>query len=516
MKKWLDDCVTTHPGACSSKTVDFIPTRLLDVGTLLEPNLQLRLRHEMLNETIYFTLSHCWGPMVPKRLLLGNLEEFCNGINAQALSRTFQDAIYSTRKLGVQYLWIDSLCIIQDSAEDWQTEAAMMGQVYASGFCNLAATAATEGSQGMFLDKLPPPQVVIDIDGSKDLWHLNENYGYHWGNMLNFAPLNWRGWVFQERFLSARVIHFGRSRIYWECGQKTCCDWPERSTEKDLNSNSWTNQSKSDWQDILSGSATVDKDKAVQMWTAIINHYSSHGAFTFKTDKLLAIGGLASRVQKSTQCRYLAGIWEHNLLPQLMWDVGHGGADDTSVSPYVAPSWSWASIDVPISRYIINKVDYKPSPAVDIHEVDVNLVTDNEFGQVNGGFLVLIGRLGVMQETGTTEDEARAGRIEVRMDRREDNSGALTRPQYLLVIEEQRKDGVFEGAGLVLQYVEDSKLLGNGHVFTRVGFFQFYFGQGTNDRIRDIQDEFDKTLLAKELALGSTSDGKSQYVIKII
>lgn len=402
----------------------------------------------------------------------------------------------------------------------WQKEAAMMGEVYSSALCNLAATAAREGTQGLFLDKFPPPQVAIDIDRSRDLWHLIQNPSTMLGDRLNFAPLNWRGWVFQERFLSTRVIHFGRSRVYWECGKKTCCEVPGKAIDKDLVSNSWTNQSKSSWQSILRGSETVDKNKAVEVWMAIIDHYSSHGNFTFVTDKLVAIGGLASHVQKSTQCQYFAGVWEHNLLSQLLWDVGEGGADrNLAETPYVAPTWSWASVNVPISRYLRSKVNYKPSATVEVHNVDVQLITDDNFGQVKGGSLCLLGRLGVVHDLNdklSGKGEARWAGIQVKMDRKGNTSTGHKCQGYLLVVEVQRADGIVEGAGLVLGIVDEPEKLGSKNVFKRLGFFEFWFGKGTEDTIAKIEDEFDGTALAGKLEVGSEKGGKPQYLITVI
>ena len=119
MKTWLKDCIETHHGACTSLPSEFLPSRLLYVGTLSEPTLRIQLRDEIQKGTRYLTLSHCWGPVVPKRLLLESLDEFRRYLPTDGLSRTFQDAIYATRQLGMEHIWIDSLCIIQNSAEEY-------------------------------------------------------------------------------------------------------------------------------------------------------------------------------------------------------------------------------------------------------------------------------------------------------------------------------------------------------------------------------------------------------------
>jgi hypothetical protein len=264
----------------------------------------------------------------------------------------------------------------------------------------------------------------------------------------------------------------------------------------------------------------VNKTKAVEIWMAIIDHYSSHGNFTFVTDKLVAIRGLAARVQKSRQCRYFAGVWEYNLLSQLMWDVGEGGADgNLAETPYVAPTWSWASVIVPINRYLRGKVNFKPSAAVEVHNIEVQLVTDDHFGQVKGGSLCLLGRLGMVE---TLYDKlsgnggARWAGIQVRTDRKGDASTGHKCQGYLLVVEVQRSDGIFEGAALVLGMVDDSKTLGRKSVFRRIGLFEFWFAKGMEDTITKMEDEFDGTALAGELELGSENGGKPQYLITII
>ncbi|SPN96497.1 uncharacterized protein DNG_00025 [Cephalotrichum gorgonifer] len=526
MKAWIEDCQAHHQETCGAKSSDFVPSRLLEVGTLLNPILRLRLKEEIDPKTPYFTLSHCWGPVVLKRLMLENLEEFRVAISADGLSKTFQEAIYATQKLGVQYLWIDSLCIIQDSANDWQTEAAMMAQVYAGGLCNLAATAATEGTQGLFLDKLPLPQVLIDIDGTKDMWHLVANGGSFRSHALNFTPLNWRGWVFQERFLSTRILHFGRATVYWECGQKTCCAWPGNTIDRDLDAkNIMISRSKTYWHAALDNTSSLDKDAAVRMWNDIIENYSAHGAFTYETDKLLAIGGIASRTQESIKTRYLAGIWEYDLIHQLMWDVGSWKSQNTPGSPYVAPSWSWASVNVPVSHYaleahyLVDELVYTRHQTATVHSLGVELVTDNIFGQVKGGFLCLTGRLAIIQDLAAIggEDDSTSRSTEVKMDREDDASGRTANQQwYLLVLEELRAEGVVEGASLILEHMPRLDHDGARNVFIRAGFSKFLFARGERDVVGALQDEFENTDSAKTIPVAREEDGKSIYLITIV
>ena len=133
------------------------------------------------------------------------------------LSKTFQDAIGITRILGIRYIWIDALCIIQDSELDWKRESAQMFRIYSSSYCNLAASSARDGSHGMPYhrdNKAPQPlklfvnNMICFIEPStKSIFEANVEHG----------PLTNRAWVFQERMLSKRNLHFTPKHLLWEC-----------------------------------------------------------------------------------------------------------------------------------------------------------------------------------------------------------------------------------------------------------------------------------------------------------
>lgn len=141
-------------------------------------------------------------------------------IPLHTLSKTFQDAVEVTRRLGIRYLWIDSLCIIQDSAADWDTEAIQMEYVYNNCFFNIAATHSANGEGGLFTRRDPlvnlPVRVQATYDGEepKFLMSINAN---RWVEAFEREPLNTRGWVIQERIFSPRICHFTSNQVIWEC-----------------------------------------------------------------------------------------------------------------------------------------------------------------------------------------------------------------------------------------------------------------------------------------------------------
>jgi Heterokaryon incompatibility protein (HET) len=158
-----------------------------------------------------------------KRLMMGNLNQFIEGMDITELPKTFQDAIQLSRRLNNRFLWIDSLCIIQDSKEDWLKESVVMGDIYKHALCNIAATAAPDGRTGCFLERNPllaqPCRVHIDSypgpRSKSGVYDLAPQL--FWEQGLLQAPLLQRAWVVQERTLAPRVIHFGKNQLFWEC-----------------------------------------------------------------------------------------------------------------------------------------------------------------------------------------------------------------------------------------------------------------------------------------------------------
>ncbi|KAF2083428.1 HET-domain-containing protein, partial [Saccharata proteae CBS 121410] len=155
----LKECLEEHKGRCKAehgRIRTWTPSRLLDVGNVQADNdpkdisgdVRLCKGTDCIPRASYFTLSHCWGRVVPLRLLSNNIDDFQKRIKLNFLPKTFQDAVVITRTLGIQYLWIDSLCILQDFEDDLRRESSQMGEVYSNAMCNLAATGARDSAEG--------------------------------------------------------------------------------------------------------------------------------------------------------------------------------------------------------------------------------------------------------------------------------------------------------------------------------------------------------------------------------
>ena len=231
---------------CKAQTFEgkYIPKRLVQIQQSgKERRLRLVETRKLKSKVRYMTLSHCWGLAEITRLRLSNFNDFLTDIPVNSLPQLFVDAASVAARAGVNYIWIDSLCIIQDSPEDWARESAKMGRIYLHGYCNIAGTGFYDGSQGLFASRTPsvlePLEYYIDCDIKiADFTAINQ--GPHllldynmWKRGVAQAPLNGRGWVLQERSISPRTIHFGSDQLFWECLQHSACEvfptgYPER------------------------------------------------------------------------------------------------------------------------------------------------------------------------------------------------------------------------------------------------------------------------------------------------
>lgn len=194
----------------------------------------------------YLTLSHRWGKQNLLTLTTRNFQELGREIPLRSLSQTFRDAIDLTQRLGIGYLWIDSLCIIQDSPEDWRSESGRMGDVYKFAYCNLSATRASSGRyDGLFVNRerfLCKPLLLNLTTRSTRFPRARvktQPYCVHRGfdewTAITNADLNKRAWVLQERIMSPRTLHFCRNQIVFECSVAQCSErWPRPSLPIDF------------------------------------------------------------------------------------------------------------------------------------------------------------------------------------------------------------------------------------------------------------------------------------------
>ncbi|OCL01406.1 HET-domain-containing protein, partial [Glonium stellatum] len=312
----------------------------------------------------YTTLSHCWG-RVPDKLVLtvANVASWKHALPSLGKMKTFEDAIEISQRLGVPYIWIDSLCIIQDSRDDWIAESSRMSDVYKYSFCNICATAAADDTGGCFFSRDPSIALPFRIQATamdQSSRSLQGAYDLHrqgkWVLEIGGAPVNRRAWVVQERFLTPRVLNFGKSQLYWECNELQASEsYPDgvpkepngdvmfkATTPFNLIKRDYANSDTSN-----TSNASYGLDDLFGLWAVAVDAFTGCG-LTKEEDKLVAISAIAREMQPLMQCRYLAGHWEVDFVRQLAWTALNFSY---RASVYRAPSWSWASVDGIIDHF---------------------------------------------------------------------------------------------------------------------------------------------------------------------
>ena len=364
-------------------------------------------------------MSHCWGSHMPFRLLSKNISALKKEIPVLQLSKSFQDALVIARRLGVRYLWIDSLCIIQDSEEDWQEQSASMGRVYSNSYCNIAAAHATDGMCGCFIGRNPDHVKPLKIDLN---WgpHPGTYYAVQWPywnhNVLE-TPLNQRAWVCQEQFLAPRNLYFGATQLYWECCEVAASEcFPLKLPPRIVTSSPKGIIPHIDGARIRRalGMAVDPTLDAFSVWDRIVERYTI-GQLTYSTDKLVALSGIAAEMHKHTQCQYLAGVWRKHLAYQLLWEVRgiQWLVSRTCPKTYIAPSWSWASTNGHIENACNIWFADNHEIVLEVLDVRVELVSNkNHFGQVKNGFLRVRGSLA---KVGVHIEESKSNRGSYRL-----------------------------------------------------------------------------------------------------
>ena len=177
----------------------------------------------------YLALSYTWGDKkVHQRYLTtkDNFEQHCEAIPRGSLPGVFVDALKVTEDLGVKYLWIDALCIVQEQGGDWEVEAERMHATFSGAYCVLAASRCLGTSDRFLKDRLQPQSATFHDRGlafSEDIddFQLDVIEG----------SLNKRGWVLQERALARRTIYFAERQTYWECGHGVRCETLTKMTK---------------------------------------------------------------------------------------------------------------------------------------------------------------------------------------------------------------------------------------------------------------------------------------------
>ena len=327
---WLEECDSCHGRACSSVYPAALPTRLLDVGERGSTPCLILSDTLRLSEGNYVALSYCWGGPQPVTLCRATLRAWTFGSPIEGLPKTIVDAIAVTRELGLRYLWVDSLCIVQDDPADMARELAKMGNVYEQAYVTISAAGASSSEVGfLHPTRMPRTQKLafkIPFTCAQDSGWLH--FIPKHDETYDSDPILQRAWTFQEETLSPRVLTFGTYQLRWSC--------PRVSR--------WR------FSDLYGGDMLHIAGKSIEpgeydSWPGKMKQYSSR-SLSVSADKLVAVAAIAELVGLPGDHAYLAGLWDGpELVHQLAWYVPTSCDLKPRPSQYRAPSWSWASVD---------------------------------------------------------------------------------------------------------------------------------------------------------------------------
>ncbi|KAI0412799.1 heterokaryon incompatibility protein-domain-containing protein [Xylaria grammica] len=420
ISKNLRQCKETHRECV--KLEGHLPKRVLFVGSKSDNTIKLIERSQ--ERAHYICLSHCWGNTESIKTTNENIAYHKIGIQWNDLPRVYRDAITFCRELKVQYVWIDSLCIKQDDEDDWVEESSKMASIYENSYLTLAATSARNHDEAcasqlspthhfnevgkihlknlsrsfpvLLRRSLPHPYNEDEMPWAEEKIRLDALRAFTEQNKTKF-PLLMRAWVYQERLLPSRVLHFLPDELMWECKEGVECQC-QCITPKSTVSQEFieTKQFRTLGRKAMSLMHCTACQR-FRIWGEILQGYAEL-ELSFSKDRLPAISGLASKVQ-GDEDRYLAGLWESTLPDALFWrrDLSNMVMPQTlpRPEPTAAPTWSWASISsarLYSYGYQCRKCHTEKANAFSprVEGVDVQPATANPYGTVNANATLVI------------------------------------------------------------------------------------------------------------------------------
>jgi hypothetical protein len=401
----IKNCLSSHLRCRQSKPTT-LPRRVIDL--LLGPDSKSVVLHESewsddeqrYEHGEYVALSHVWGTGKGPRTTKESLKSHLKGIAWSTLPRAFQEAVVLTRALGIRYLWIDALCLVQDDIQAKLEESVRMDEIFGNAFLTIAATSAADSSsQPLFPAKTQPFKIqATDNKGRLSKVYVREQPSHYsfkapfdegshmneWELPFNISeeanlhtPLLKRAWAYTERLLSPRVLHFTKSEMIMECREGYSCEcgriddatFDPRTTDSikqefarvisEANNRPPTNGNNNQLDRRIDGvtsqlagttiaNSSADllrkREDALQLWSYVITEFTAR--HTTYDERLIAIAGIAKSLVPAMQSGYIAGQWTFSTL-SLLWYPN----DSTRcrrpkpMEGQNIPSWSWASCE---------------------------------------------------------------------------------------------------------------------------------------------------------------------------
>ena len=399
-REWFRTCLENHKECGLGQNPSYYPPRLLHLVHSKQSESCLRLIDTATEKPTarYVTLSHCWGRKTPVCTTSKNLKSHGQGIKLTDLPPLFQDFITVAKMLDIGYVWIDSLCILQNVKADWARHAESMDKIYEHALFTVAAVSSADSSEHFLGAKVPNSErsdyrsMSFDVEqptGQKSTLRVRQCSATLYPGFI-MGPLEERAWTWQERELSPRTINFTREEMRWVCKASQECECARRDRSSPQGKELEPSQAKlsHDWK-----------------WE-VVSPYSKR-AVRFPSDRLPALSGYASRFQARVKSEYMAGSWSFQFPSNLSWYIyGRCDCDCDPAPEYRSPldnnipSWSWASVTGGVFWGESDDTFASSFEVIPIHslveliDVKCNPSTANTYGEVEkGGYIEVKGKV---------------------------------------------------------------------------------------------------------------------------
>lgn len=334
---WLQTCLTQHV-KCNQYQEAFqrLPPRVIDVGPP-DGSREPFLYSPKEQRGLYLTLSHRWGDYSAIKTRLDNLSERSSCIPLHILPGVFRDAVHITRKLGVRFLWIDTLCIVQDDPSDWEFQASKMADIFRNSLMTIAAAADDCEKHGIFRRRTSQRNRPCAIDFR--LSHRQRALFQRPGQLFAFADrhemvmaecplgvLDTRAWILQEQALSPRMLYFTQTELFWHCSSINASEsYPtgipdlvyEHQGHSPAHGRTYTSFKRAVTSEKMR-KGSVSRAEKYKISRQIINSYSKR-AISIETDRIIAMAGIVNLMEKMLNDKCIFGLWENHLKSEEMW-----------------------------------------------------------------------------------------------------------------------------------------------------------------------------------------------------